>query len=215
MRPRNLVPWLVLLASLAWTWLNREVVSFALRDGPGLLGFGQFGVLEERRLGLLGRDLARQDRPQEAAAAFRASLSIDPRGEYRRDLALSLVAQGDALAAERELRLHLESFPRDAFAALTLALLREGQGAGPAEVRGLLLRARDAVLAERRDLEAPAAVFPPGPAEKHARSLRELARLGEWVERELARLASAEPSGGSREPERLEPEPTQEDPGGG
>lgn len=184
------LPWLVLLAASLWTWSNREVSRFALANGPGLLGFGEFGVLEERRLGLAGRALAASERPEEAAKAFEASLAIDPRGEYRRDLALARLALGDDRAARREFETHLETFPRDALAMLTLALLLEGQGAAPDDVRAWLLRARDALEAERRDLETPARAFPPEAARKHERALAELEQIRRSVDRELERLGA-------------------------
>lgn len=185
--------WVALAVMLLAAILNREAITFALANLPGLFGSGEFGALEERRLGLEGRALAQQGKLTEAIRALEASLAIDPRGEYRRDLALARFQSGDPVAAERELHLHITSFPRDPLARLSLAIIAEARGASPDEVRAQLERAQSVVEDELAELEAPSGSFPEREAEKHARTVTELRRLRSEILTELQR-----PRGGSR-----------------
>ncbi len=181
-------PWLALGSAAVLVLLNREVVSFAIENLPGLLGFGEFGILPERALGLEGRRLASEGRVDEAIGAFDASLAIDPRGEYRRELGLVWMQRGNFDRAEQELLRHIQSFPRDGLALLTLAVIAEGRRDPPSEVRARLLQAQSALQDELRDLEQPAVPFPTAESEKHTHVLARLRATLAQVEDLLASL---------------------------
>lgn len=186
MKPSNFA-WVVLTVMVAAASWQHRAIGFALANLPGLMGFGEFGVLEERRLGLRGRALVEENRLTEAITAFEASLAIDPRGEYRRDLALALFQRGDPAAAERELSLHIASFPRDALARMSLALLAEARGATAELVREQLEHAKRVVEEDLAELEMPAGPFPPPQADKLRYTVAELRRVRETIEAELGR----------------------------
>lgn len=188
---RNAPLWVALAIAVVIVGLNHQAVRFAFLNLPGLLGYGGFGALEERRLGQEGRTLARQGELAGAIWAFEASLAIDPRGEFRRDLALALFESKAPERAEAELRRHLESFPRDGSAHLALALLLQLRAAPLEEVRTALLAAREGTEADLTELKVPVGDYPAEAEEKRRRRVAELERTRAGIEEELARLLPA------------------------